>query len=415
MKSIPAAMIFGGGGSGSGSYTDLTHKPKINDVELSGNKSLTNLGLYSKTEVNNLLNDKADSTDVYTKTETDDLIPDISGKADKSTTYTKTEVNTLISTINQFNVEIVDELPTTDIDMHTIYFVPSGSTDSYNEYMYINSNWATIGSTEIDLSQYYTKTEADTLLDDKADSDDVYTKTETDTLLDDKVDDTDIVTSFGGTPSDAKIPSEKLVKAGLDGKADASVITLTDWNSLHEGLNAVLIPKDTVLDDFVAPNNLRGYIMKNGTNGNGCFSDYSDAHKYYLLYSEAFTYPIWRFNPLDTNTYSNSEKVIGTWIDGKPLYQRTFDAGYLPNNNRNNIADLTSCSIKYAVSITGFCYRVGDYTSQRPLPLVDINPDNSIRIDINSTDSKPYLRIMTGADWSGFKGYVTIKYTKTTD
>lgn len=335
MKSIPAAMIFGGGeggGSGSGSYTDLTHKPKINDVELSGNKSLTNLGLYSKTEVNNLLNDKADSTDVYTKTETDDLIPDISGKADKSTTYTKTEVNTLISTINQFNVEIVDELPTTDIDMHTIYFVPSGSTDSYNEYMYINSNWATIGSTEIDLSQYYTKTEADT-------------------LLDDKVNDTDIVTSFNVLLSDEKIPSEKLVKNSLDSKADKSTTyTKTEVDNLIPSID-----------------------------------------------------------------YSTTEKVIGTWIDGKPLYQRTFDAGYLPNNNRNNIADLTSCSIKYVVSITGFCYRVGDYTSQRPLPLVDINPDNSIRIDINSTDSKPYLRIMTGADWSGFKGYVTIKYTKTTD
>lgn len=97
MKSIPAAIIFGGGeggGSGTGSYTDLTHKPKINGVELSGNKSASDLGLYSKTEVDDLLDDKADSTDVYTKTETDDLLDDkvnkVEGKGLSTNDYDNT-------------------------------------------------------------------------------------------------------------------------------------------------------------------------------------------------------------------------------------------------------------------------------------------------------------------------------------
>lgn len=70
MKSIPAAMIFGGGEyTGTDSYTDLTHKPRINDVELSGSKSASDLGLansddvYTKTEVDDLLDDKADVDD----------------------------------------------------------------------------------------------------------------------------------------------------------------------------------------------------------------------------------------------------------------------------------------------------------------------------------------------------------------
>lgn len=200
------------------------------------------------------------------------------------------------------------------------------------------------------------------------------------------------------------------------GNTDATqIVTLSDWNSLKEGFNTVFIPQDTVLGNFTAPNNLRGYIVKNGTNGNGYVADYNDSHRYFVLYSEAFSSSYWRVNPVDNDTYSTSERVVGKWIDGKPLYEITFDAGNIPNNGRTNVADLTSYSIKYVVEIKGFCYKVGDYSTQRPLPLVDVNPDNSIRVDINPTSSKPYLRILTAADWTGYKGYLTIKYTKTTD
>ena len=48
---------------------------------------------YTKTEVNTLLNAKANSADVYTKSETDTLL---SAKANQSTTYTKTEVDTAL-------------------------------------------------------------------------------------------------------------------------------------------------------------------------------------------------------------------------------------------------------------------------------------------------------------------------------
>ena len=65
--------------------------------------------VYTKTQTDDLLHDKADVTDVYTKTqvytksETDALIPDVSGYAKsttvylKSETYTKSEVDALIS------------------------------------------------------------------------------------------------------------------------------------------------------------------------------------------------------------------------------------------------------------------------------------------------------------------------------
>ena len=66
----------GGGGGDTGDYNDLTNKPKINSVTLSGNKSLADLGIapasttYTKTEVDTALSGKANSSDVYAKSET---------------------------------------------------------------------------------------------------------------------------------------------------------------------------------------------------------------------------------------------------------------------------------------------------------------------------------------------------------
>jgi hypothetical protein len=42
-------------------------------------------------------------------------------------------------------------------------------TNNYNQWMYINNAWSNIGSTSVDLTNYYTKTQTDTLLDDKVD------------------------------------------------------------------------------------------------------------------------------------------------------------------------------------------------------------------------------------------------------
>lgn len=73
----------------------------------------------------------------------------------KTETYTKTEVNNLIGQIKTVSIEVVDTLPTTG-DTNKIYFVPkTGETgDVYNEYIWINSGWELIGSTQVDLTGY---------------------------------------------------------------------------------------------------------------------------------------------------------------------------------------------------------------------------------------------------------------------
>ena len=86
-----------------------------------------------------------------------------------------------------FDVQVVQELPATG-DAHTLYFVPSADPQTqniYDEYLYTNNDWEQVGSTSVDMSDYYTKTQVDTLLDEKVS--DYYNKTQVDTLLNDKV------------------------------------------------------------------------------------------------------------------------------------------------------------------------------------------------------------------------------------
>lgn len=83
----------------------------------------------------------------------------------KTETYTKEEVNTLINNISSLSFAVVEELPEQDISTSTIYLVPiTGQTNVYMQYMYIDNEWAQLGSTAIDLSNYYTKAQIDSLL-----------------------------------------------------------------------------------------------------------------------------------------------------------------------------------------------------------------------------------------------------------
>ena len=77
-----------------------------------------------------------------------------------------------IGDITGFEYEIVQELPQTG-EKGTIYLVPNSGTNPniYDEYVWIEGDptgsFEKIGTTEIDLTNYYTKSEANALLDNK--------------------------------------------------------------------------------------------------------------------------------------------------------------------------------------------------------------------------------------------------------
>lgn len=138
----------------TGSYNDSLDKPSVNNVVLTGNKSLDALGIQPKgnyaleseiPDVSNFITNTVDNLVNYYK---------------KSETFTKQEVNDLISAITTMDIRVVQTLPTEDISTTTIYFVPkttAGTNDVYDEYVYVSNAWEHIGSTDIDLSGYQTK------------------------------------------------------------------------------------------------------------------------------------------------------------------------------------------------------------------------------------------------------------------
>lgn len=165
------------GAGATGDYEELDNLPSIAGVQIIGNITLAQLGIDIPTSTSDLTNDSGFI---------DNAVNNLINYYTKSQTYTKEEVQQLIQAIPQMHVAIVPQLPTEDISTSTIYFVPKQTPDTndvYDEYMYISNAWEHIGSTAIDLSNYYTKTQVDTLLAAKANATDVYTKSQVDTAI----------------------------------------------------------------------------------------------------------------------------------------------------------------------------------------------------------------------------------------
>ena len=141
---------------------------KIDSISIDGttqtidaNKNVAlNLSAYAKTanlptKVSDLTNDSGFITNT---------VNNLTNYYTKSETYTKAEVDAAIGAITSLNLEVVQTLPTQDISQTTIYLVPKSTSSTNNSYdEYINTTgttagWELIGSTDIDLSDYWNST-----------------------------------------------------------------------------------------------------------------------------------------------------------------------------------------------------------------------------------------------------------------
>lgn len=169
---------------------------------------ITDLDKYTQNEVDTLLSDKSDvghthveaditDLDKYTQTQTNDLL---NNKVDKNiTSYTEvTEFNDQDTyyvyqdgekKVNLANLKsyltselegITFQIVTADVNglpdvqnplTNTIYLIPSDNDepDVHFEYLWIGNDWEYLGSTDVDLSNYYNKEQTDVLLNGKAD------------------------------------------------------------------------------------------------------------------------------------------------------------------------------------------------------------------------------------------------------
>lgn len=134
------------------------------------NTDLANPEISANIDYTNLVNKPTKLSD-FTNDEgfIDNTVNNLTNYYLKTQTYTQAEVNDLISHLASLTVEIVETLPTEDISTSTIYLINVTGTTNYEQWMYINSTWSNIGNTSVDLSNYYTKTQTDTLLAGKVD------------------------------------------------------------------------------------------------------------------------------------------------------------------------------------------------------------------------------------------------------
>lgn len=128
----------------SGAYADLTGKP---DLDLKLDKNFSAL----PAQTNPLL--------------TDVLV------LNRGATVQKVTLGDLLAQVDSEIFQIVSELPATGV-ANKIYLVPSSNPETQNaldEYVWIDNAWEKIGAVSVDLSNYFNKTEINSMLESKVD------------------------------------------------------------------------------------------------------------------------------------------------------------------------------------------------------------------------------------------------------
>ena len=114
---------------------------------------------------------------------------------------------------------------------------------------------------------------------------------------------------------------------------------------------------------------------------------------------------------LNIGKYSNDEKRIGTWIDGKPIYQKTIVGKTPPRTGINTvIADVSSWNIDKVISFEGI-FMPGGSTN---IPInYYFSSNNYAMVHIN--DQSELTMILGFSEQDNKDVYITVRYTKTTD
>lgn len=116
----------------------------------------------------------------------------------------------------------------------------------------------------------------------------------------------------------------------------------------------------------------------------------------------------------DRDSYSTTEKVVGTWIDGKPLYRKVINFGALPNASQKKVQHGIS-NMEWVVNAWAVSKRTNQDNTHTWFPINQARADayeNNIGLWVEDTD----ITIQTGIDRStSLETYVILEYTKTTD
>lgn len=112
------------------------------------------------------------------------------------------------------------------------------------------------------------------------------------------------------------------------------------------------------------------------------------------------------------NAYTTTERIIGTWFDGKPLYRKIIDFGYLKSGIQELAHNISNIDV--IVNGNGFFHNTNTgswYPIPRPYPT---NMETyCVSVDVN----KKNIVLTNGTAYNGttFYAWIILEYTKTTD
>lgn len=118
----------------------------------------------------------------------------------------------------------------------------------------------------------------------------------------------------------------------------------------------------------------------------------------------------WTPQGVPARHYSTSEQVVGTWIDGNTLYEKTVTFSATSGTNFDYTLDIVGLDSTTIMYIADGFFLCG--VNRRGLNFYLTNAYNAFtNVDFNSNDNKYHIGgCITG--YSG-NGYVTVRYTKT--
>jgi hypothetical protein len=118
------------------------------------------------------------------------------------------------------------------------------------------------------------------------------------------------------------------------------------------------------------------------------------------------------------DNYSTDEVRVGTWIDGKPVYKKTFkDTAPLTVTTPGWIVIATNLGFKQIISCDGFFMSQNNFYWQQYGS--DLNTPQRVRLvqpmSTNNGELQIYVSTYVNAAMVADTGYVTLYYTKITD
>lgn len=102
--------------------------------------------------------------------------------------------------------------------------------------------------------------------------------------------------------------------------------------------------------------------------------------------------------------YSTEEQVVGEWIDGKPLYQKTWSVVKTVSSGASTTL-FTLSGVDTSIMVSSFMIENNNKF---------MLPDSNCRIKIDSSGNV-IANTSSGSSFSNATWYITLQYTKTTD